>query len=381
MKLNSYLLPMGQRLPSLAPERESPNTVLFLFGAPELSAQPEVFKELRKLYPHSIMIGCSSAGEIFGDGVFDHSLSVAVAKFQKTKVRSAAIPIAGAIHSYEAGKMLAETLNEKDLTGLFILSDGLCVNGSELIRGVNSVVKNVVVTGGLAGDGSRFQKTWVVQDSAPASGFVTALAFYGNKLQIGHGSQGGWDIFGPERIVTDSEGNVLYELDGRPALDIYKEYLGEMASGLPATALLFPLQIRSGREDKHKLVRTILSVDESKKAMVFAGDIPKGSLAQLMRANFDRLIDGAASAAQDTNPRIASGDRTLALAISCVGRRLVLGERTDEEVEATLERLPPGAHQVGFYSYGEISPYVNGNACELHNQTMTMTTLSEDEAA
>jgi hypothetical protein len=372
---------MGQSLPSLSPELDSPNTVMFLFGAPELSAHPELFQELRKIYPNSIMVGCSSAGEIFGDGVFDKSLSIAVAKFQNTKVRSAAIPIAGAVHSFEAGKMLAESLNAKDLTGLFILSDGLCVNGSELIRGVNSVVKNVVVTGGLAGDGSRFQRTWVVQNSTPSSGFVTALAFYGNQVQIGHGSQGGWDIFGPERIVTDSEGNVLYELDGKPALDIYKEYLGEMASGLPATALLFPLQIRSGREDQRKLVRTILSVDESKKAMVFAGDIPKGSLAQLMKANFDRLIDGAACAAQDTGPKLQRGDRTLALAISCVGRRLVLGERTEEEVEATLERLPPGAHQIGFYSYGEISPYVNGNACELHNQTMTLTTISEKEAA
>jgi hypothetical protein len=194
-------------------------------------------------------------------------------------------------------------------------------------------------------------------------------------LRVGHGSRGGWDIFGPERRVTRSDRNVLHELDGRPALQLYKEYLGDRAAGLPATALLFPLALRESRSSEKSLVRTVLSVDEATQSMTFAGDVPEGYLAQLMKANFDRLIQGAADAALQASPA-SNGAPTLSIAISCVGRRLVLGERIEEEVEAAIELFPPNTRQVGFYSYGEISPFATGR-CELHNQTMTLTTVAE----
>jgi hypothetical protein len=233
-----------------------------------------------------------------------------------------------------------------------------------------------VVTGGLAGDGARFERTWVIKDGVPQSGFITAVGFYGDRLQVGHGSQGGWDKFGPERRITKSENNVLYELDGKPALELYKTYLGDQASGLPAAGLLFPLAIRSSAEDDRTLVRTLLAVDEEKQSMTFAGDMPEGSFAQLMKANFDQLVEGAEGAALKSKSTMGEGSAPLVIAISCVGRRLVLGERIEEETEATLEILPAGAKQIGYYSYGEISPYATGN-CDLHNQTMTLTTLSE----
>ena len=237
----------------------------------------------------------------------------------------------------------------------------------------------MVVTGGLAGDGTHFKRTWVLKDRTPQSGYVTAVGFYGDHIRLGHGSKGGWDKFGPERQVTKSIGNVLYELDGRAALGLYKEYLGDRASGLPATGLLFPLAIRTSQAEGKVLVRTILAVDEATQSMTFAGDIPEGVFAQLMRANFDRLIQGASEAAALTTQHqngSPSTSPTLSIAISCVGRRLVLGERTEEEIEATLEILPKGSRQVGFYSYGEISPYKSG-ACDLHNKPMTLTTITE----
>ncbi len=182
-------------------------------------------------------------------------------------------------------------------------------------------------------------------------------------------------MFGPERAVTKSLGNVLYELDGKPALELYKKYLGERAAELPASALLFPLAIRPEKSE-HRVVRTVLSVDEQTNSMTFAGDVPEGYRAQLMRANLDRLIQGAEEAAAAAHHMMEAGSSTLAIAISCVGRRLVLGERAEEELEASLAGLPRGTQQVGFYSYGEISPSgVDG--CDLHNQTMTLTTISE----
>jgi hypothetical protein len=202
------------------------------------------------------------------------------------------------------------------------------------------------------------------------------LGLYREDLAVTHGSKGGWDIFGLERRVTRSDGNILYELDGKPALRLYKDYLGERASGLPATALLFPLSMRADAGDEKQLVRTVLSVDEAAQSLTFAGDIPTGSIVQLMRANFDRLVQGASDAATQARVTQAGASDILSLAISCVGRRLVLGERTEEELEATLEVLPSRAKQVGFYSYGEISPFASGS-CDLHNQTMTLSTIAE----
>jgi hypothetical protein len=232
----------------------------------------------------------------------------------------------------------------------------------------------VVVTGGLAGEGPRFERTWVIVDGKPASGFVTAVGLYGDKINVGHGSKGGWDIFGPERTVTRSTGNVVYELDGRPVLALYKEYLGDLAAELPASGLLFPLAVRAPGDDK-RLVRTILGIDEEAQSLIFAGDVSQGHRVQLMQAQFDRLIGGAEDAAALARSRTDTAPQ-LSVAISCVGRRLVLGERTEDELEATLHALPDGIAQVGFYSYGEISPDLEGT-CDLHNQAMTLTTFGE----
>jgi hypothetical protein len=359
------------------PRIDSRRTLVLLFGSSSLLDSPEPIHELLDEYGESVVIGCSTAGEILGTQIHDESVSAAIVRFDHTDLRIASAPARSVEDSFKAGLETARQLNDFRLKGIFVLSDGLNVNGSELVRGLNSEVSpSVVVTGGLAGDGDRFRQTWVLQERRPQSGFVTAVGFYGDHVRIGHGSKGGWDRFGPERRVTKSKGNILFELDGRPALQLYKEYLGDRATGLPATGLLFPLSLRADRSNSKSLVRTILAVNEGDQSLTFAGDIPEGSFAQLMKANFDRLVQGASEAATTTKLS-ADGDAcTLAIAISCVGRRLVLGERTEEETEATLEVLPKGTQQIGFYSYGEISPYATGT-CDLHNQTMTLTTLSE----
>lgn len=361
------------------PELDSDKTLVVVFGAPEEGDHDRAFADLAGAYPRSRIVGCSTAGEIFGTRVADRSLAVAVARFEQgTCLATATAAVHTQADSFAAGAALAGQLHQPGLRAVLLFSDGLNVNGSELVRGLNSVLPSrVIVTGGLAGDGSRFQRTWVVHNGAPQANLVVAAGLYGDGVSVGHGSKGGWDNFGPERLITRSQGNILFELDGRPALQLYKEYLGELADGLPATGLLFPLALRSSATDEKNLVRTILAVDEASQSLTFAGDVPEGWLARLMRANFDRLIDGASEAAEMTSLTATSaGGDTLAIAISCVGRRLVLGERAEEEIEATLDVLPHGTQQIGFYSYGEISPYAQGH-CDLHNQTMTLTTISE----
>ncbi|MBL8075532.1 MAG: FIST C-terminal domain-containing protein [Nitrospira sp.] len=362
---------------SQRPKIDSSRTLVLLFGSSSLLGTDGPIGELLRDYPDALAIGCSTAGEILGTQIFDGGISVAVVRFEHTDIRMASAPVQSADDSFDAGRDIARQLNGPQLKGIFVLSDGLKVNGSELVKGLNTeVTSSVVVTGGLAGDGDRFRQTWVLHDRRPRTGFVTAVGFYGDHIRIGHGSKGGWDRFGPERRVTKSKGNVLLELDGRPALQLYKEYLGERAAGLPATGLLFPLALRSNESDSKSLVRTILAVNEQDQSLTFAGDIQEGVLAQLMKANFDRLVQGASEAAALTHPSDDADSSVLAVAISCVGRRLVLGGRTEEEIEATLDVLPKGTQQIGFYSYGEISPYATGS-CDLHNQTMTLTTFRE----
>lgn len=354
------------------PSVDAARSLTFCFGAPSYRDDPEAIRELH-LGVGGPIVGCSTAGEIHGVEVHDGTLSAVVVEFATTSVAWAAAPIT-AVSSFAAGAGVADRLAEDpELRGVFVLSDGLDVNGTDLVRGFASrVPPGVVVTGGLAADAARFEQTWVLVDGKPASGFVTAVGLSGPHLRVGHGSKGGWDRFGPERTVTRSAGNVVYELDGQPVLDLYKRYLGELAAELPASALLFPLSLRSA-DDKH-LVRTVLAVDEDARSLTFAGDVPQGHRVRLMQANFDRLVDGAEDAAHGALDR--GGEAAVSIAISCVGRRLVLGERTEDELEATMHVLPDGVVQAGFYSYGEISPYAEGS-CDLHNQTMTLTTLAE----
>jgi hypothetical protein len=365
------------------PDLDSDNTLILIFAAPEFIDDEKSIQELAIFYTKAKIIGCSSAGEIFGSRISDNSLSVGVMKFDKTPLKIATMEITDAKNSEKVGEAIAQQLDSDDLRGIFVLSEGLNVNGSELVTGLNKTKQPVVITGGLAGDGARFKHTWAIYNGKIVRNHIVAAGFYGKHIHIGHGSRGGWDIFGPERHITRSTNNILYELDNRPALELYKEYLGEKAAGLPATGLLYPLAIRKDSSDQKQLVRTILAVDEKEQALIFAGDIPSGYLAQLMRANFDRLITGANEAGELAAASLLEKNKSLdgpvlSVAISCVGRRLLLGERTEEETESTLESLPPKTQQIGFYSYGELSPYANGH-CDLHNQTMTLTTICEEE--
>lgn len=348
-----------------------------IFAAPEILIQPGLLADVRAAYPNAHLLGCSTAGEISGTAVADDSLTVTAVAFEHSRVVGTRVEVSDPAQSFAAGVQLIGQLPLEDLVHVFVLSDGLGVNGSELVRGITSrLPSHITATGGLSGDGSRFAATYVVGDDAPRSNVVAAVGLYGSRLHVGYGSLGGWDSFGPERLVTKSRGNVLYELDGRPVLDLYRMYLGELADGLPATGLLYPLSVRLS-DCQHPVVRTILGIDEAAKSMTFAGDIPEGTYARLMKANFDRLIDGAAGAAQTTRVGLADMPADLAVLISCVGRKMVLKQRVDEEVEGVREVLGTRPVLTGFYSYGEIAPFSPHARCELHNQTMTITTFCE----
>jgi hypothetical protein len=358
----------------LPAELDSPRTLVLVFAATDYAERTEIWDELARAFPASHRLGCSSAGEIVGETVAEGSLALAVVRFAHATVASAATPIQAVEVSRSTGGKVARALAPHAPKVVLVVSDGLHVNGTDLVRGLaDGLPAGTAIVGGLAGDGDRFGRTWTLVDGLPRSGWVSAVAL-GGPVAVGHASEGGWQPFGPEREVTAAEGNVLYALDGKPALALYKDYLGELAAGLPATALYYPLSIRMPGDTGPGVVRTVLGTDEDAQSMTFAGDIPLGARTRLMRSNLDRLVEGAAIAGAQA--RAGATDPVFAIAVSCVGRRMVLGQRVEEETAATLQALPEGSAQVGFYSYGEISP--SGVAsCNLHNQTMTLTTIRE----
>lgn len=358
-------------------EAGSPRIVL-AFGARRLVQDGRLLTELRDHFPGAALIGCSTSGEIMGDEVCDDSLVATVLGFDHTRFRTADVEIAEAQSSHEVGKELALQLNEASLRHVFVVSDGLNVNGSDLARGIASGVSEAVsVTGGLSGDGADFAETWVIAGDQAGPQRVAAIGFYGDRLRIGYGSMGGWQPFGPVREITRAEGNILYELDGRSALDLYKKYLGTHADQLPASGLLFPILVAEENAGEG-VVRTILSVDENDKSMTFAGDIPRVGTAQLMKTNVDDLVDGATAAAEASLTGLGERRPDLALLVSCVGRKLVMKQRIEEEVDAVRDVFGGDTVIAGFYSYGELCPFSQGEACRLHNQTMTITVFAED---
>jgi hypothetical protein len=352
--------------------------LVFLFGNREMLKLQQHIDFVKESYPLAQIVGCSTSGEIYQEEVYNNDIICTAVYFERSTIEIAQETIQSMEDSYNVGQKLASKLDKEDLVHIMILSEGLNINGSELTKGINNQLNDrISVTGGLAGDQALFSETVIVHNRAGEKNLVVAIGFYGKQLQVGYGSMGGWDSFGVDREVTKSKANVLYELDGQPALELYKRYLGAHAANLPASALLFPLNLRL-QNSETSLVRTVLSVNEEDGSMVFAGDIPQGEYVRLMKANFDRLIDGANGAAEMSKISLRNSDADLAILISCVGRKLVLKQRVEEELEIIREVIGEDVAITGFYSYGEISPIKPfENHCELHNQTMTITLFKE----
>lgn len=354
------------------PVSASAANLVLVFADADYFRQPECYQDLRRMFPAAHIIGCSSSGSVRNTSISDKDIVVTAVTFEKGRIRlirAEALP--GEDLQALAAGMMSE-LQATDLRHAFVLSDGLSINGSDLATGLNSA--GIPVTGGMAGDGTRFASTWVMADAPAARNVVALIGFFG-ELEARSGCVAGWSEFGPNRLVTRSRGNVVYEIDHKPALAIYTTYLGEMARDLPSSGLRFPLSIHTA-DGGEPVIRTLLAVDGAAQSLTFAGDVPQGSFCKLMKTDIDSLIDGSGMAASEA--KADSGEKSsLCLVVSCVGRRLVLGLLTEEELDIVRERLGPVAAIAGFYSYGELAPFSNVVGCQLHNQTMTLTTLNE----
>ncbi|MDD2675396.1 MAG: FIST C-terminal domain-containing protein [Flavobacterium sp.] len=353
------------------------NPLVLVFANRLLLEDDAAIESIRKEFPYEHLVFGSTAGEIVSCNVFDNSISVTAIEFEKSSfvVKRENILDYGK-DAQTLGKTLYNKIPKENLKHLFVLSEGSFVNGSSLIKGLeNDIDLEVSITGGMCGDDARFEKTVASYKENPKEGEVILIGFYGDTLEISYASFGGWIPFGPERIITKSEANILYEIDGQPALDLYKKYLGDKASELPQASLLYPLNV-TPEGKKEPVVRTILNINNDDQFMILAGDVPMNARVQLMMASVDGIATGAQIAAEFAMKN-RKADPELAILVSCIGRRLVMNQRIEEEVEHVRETIGEKIPMTGFYSYGEMAPFNESTSCELHNQTMTLTLISE----
>ncbi len=354
-------------------EGSSRDLVLAFFDHPNCLGA-EWFEELRGMYPNAVIAGVSTSGSVSDTIISDQDAVVTAITFDRSSVRCVSGLVADYSNVETLGSDLGRNLLDQSLRHVLILSDGLGVNGSELARGFSEILpEGITITGGLAGDGTRFGTTYVMAQGKAQTGMVAAIGFYGETLRAKSGCFAGWEEFGPERIITRSNANVLYSIDNKPALELYKSYLGEFAVDLPGSGLRFPMSVRANTQST-PLIRTLLAVDEESQSLTFAGDVPEGHLCRLLKTNMDLLIEHAGLAAESS--KLDQEDEFLVIAVSCVGRRLVLGQLCEEELEIIRETLGEKAIITGFYSYGELSEK-GESRCTLHNQTMTLVSIYE----
>lgn len=376
MQTKSYKYTHNQWSEPFDPTLDSENTAVFVFFESTLVVDEQI-KKIKKNFPLSKILGSSTSGEIQNAEINDNSIICMVIKFDHTLLKLVSTPVSFET-SLQAGKNLAEALAAPDLQNIFLLTEGLDVDGSELIKELDQVLKKknitVPIAGGMAGDGSRFVNTFVIHDTSVKTHQAVALGLYGNKVQVFSGTGTGWAPFGPLRHVTKAHRNTVFEIDGIPALKLYKDYLKEDAQNLPVSGVLFPLGISWGENEN--IVRSVAQIDETNNALIFASKIPEKTQVQLMHSNVLKLIDAAEDALKDCSLKFSNGQATAAVVISCIGRRMIMGQKTADEIDIIKELLPNHAEICGFYSYGEFSPTASKRN-ELHNQTMTLVVFQE----
>jgi hypothetical protein len=359
--------------------RADADLVLYFGNRDALRCQTR-FAELRSAYPAAKIVGSSAMQSIVGDAIREDGIVAVALGFAGTTVAVTHARVGESWESFSAGESIGKALAAADLAGVFVIADGLRANGSDLTAGLQAALgPGPIVIGGMASDSHDDAEVLIGADFAARSGVVAAIGFYGDAIRFTHGRASGWDAFGPRRSITRSAGNVVYELDGKPAFELYERYLAEELSGGNPALSVFPLLVSPRDNPDRAVVRANIGVDKVTGAMTFAGNVPEGWSARLMRGNIDRLILASAEAGRQARVEYKPGTPSLALIVGCVGRALLLGERTEEELEAAGAKLAAPSTRIGFYSHGEIAPTSNARLSDVHNQTMTITSLHEVE--
>ena len=280
---------------------------------------------------------------------------------------------------------LAKQFQSLDSRYLQVFSDGLTGNADKVLQGIKSRLgEDIKIAGGTAGDGGHFKQTFQYCRGRVLNDSIVAVAFDGD-FSFGTGTACGWFPVGLTKQVTRAVDNVVYELDGQPALQAYEKFLGKHAALLPAVGVEYPLGLLGpccdAGEETHFLCRATMGVDREAGAVVFAGDVPQGARVKMTIGNDADIIAAAgkgARIAMDKLPlRKAASKPKAVFLYSCMARKLVLGSRTNEEILAVQHEVGNTVPLIGFYTYGEYAPAGRSDHSFFHNETVTMTVIGD----
>ncbi len=353
-----------------------PPQLVIAFASAEIDPA-EALAGLRAGLPEARIVGCSSYAEINSREALSGSLTAMGLCFPEGIEFQTFAHTTGA-DPFEAGVSFAREVASFDPNLLILFPDGLAYNSTRLLLGIQSVLgQRFPIIGGIAADDARFERTYQFHDDRCLTAAVVGVALKG-RVEVVTAARCGWRPVGATRTATKVvDGNVLLELDGQPALSLYRQFLGERWAEMPSVGVEFPVGIVGGGElgsqrmdgdGEILLLRAIKAIDEEQQAIVFGGDLPEGARVRMSRATKDDVIAGANEAGDEVAARMP--EPSFALVFDCMARKVALGPRYKEEVHHTFARLGAELPKVGFHTFGELSP-VSGVTMH-HDETFTI---------
>jgi len=350
--------------------------LLLLFGVREILSTRSLLDRLTENFPNAAIAGCSTAGEIHDGTLEEHSLAGVALSFESASSRTEVVKWrAKESGDHEAlGRAIAERMGEDDLRCLLLFADGLMVDADDLISGVENGLDRpeVIVVGGLAGDQLAFGETLVLDRAGATAEAVVACGVYGAEFELETASS----LLSPPSIhsfeVTSADGNLIREIDHRPAVEVFAEVVGCAPEDLPRYLVRFPLKVNDGTG--RQVLRTPHSIHFENQYVYMAGTVQEGP-AEVADFSDPKWIT---QSAHEVGVRVFSGEADFCLVVNCAGRRANLGPMAGHEIDALNRANRGSVPMTGFYGYGEFGEAEAGaGRASLLNHTLTALSIRE----
>lgn len=328
-----------------------------------------IAKKITEQWPDLQLIGCSTYGELSSvQGFSDDSIVLTLFSGGNNAVRAASINVDSDDIEHSCRVSLSSAMEDVGQTPkfCFLLTDVLSNSKSEsIVESLSSLLSDTMIFGGAAGDGFFLKEAKTICNKTVSNSSAAYLLLY-DDLDFSIGVESGAESVLKTGVVTGADGETVYEIDHKPALQFYSE--GFSKPMLPNGE--FPLSVYD-EQGRYLYARTCIGqYDEVTGSVIFLGKIPVGSKIGLSAISRDAMLDGvdkAISNAIDQFPQ--HKEPKLAVLASCAARRNLFGTSVSDEFKVLTAKLPSTTQVIGFYTYGEICPQYHNNKALFHNQT------------
>lgn len=332
------------------------------------SKQKSFIRKLLNILNNAIdnceIIGSTTSGEISSNGAQTNSTVISFSTFKNTKIKTVFQEYNQT--SYTSGQTLIKKIEQNDELKLLIsFTDGIYTNGENFLNGIYSINKDIIVSGGMAGDYSNFDDTFVFTKENITNKGMVAAALYNKDLNIFTDYSFNWDSIGKKHKVTKADRNRVYQIGDLSAIDFYKHYLGkDIEKHLPTIGIEFPLVINKDGMD----IARVVTQKHDDGSLSFAGNIQEGSTIQFGHGNVQMIIKKSLENVKN----IVSQPVESIFIYSSLARLALLKEDINLEI-VPLREL---ASICGFFTNGEF--FNNHKKSSFLNQSMTILAISEN---